>query len=800
MHLEKVLLLSDNKELVSSYELLLKRYGKLDVALLSNTNKVADVEFEGYLVIIADFHHEKHVKEFLEYANFYSFSRELLVLISAFDSTTLQHLDISLKNISFIIKKPFLTTKLTQFMDKELYKMKQVSLISSKADILIDTFDLHPSRIAVYDSDGNFYYANMKYIEAYEVALEQESKLHFDLISTCEYDFNAIKAKLFILKSFNFEKKEQGSWQEHVFFYTNSKYVIHMASDVSSKKEKELRLELASNFFETTNEGIIVTNKDVQIESVNRAFSEITLYSKEEALGKNPRFLKSGLHDEEFYVAMWNSIKANGSWKGQIWNKRKDGQVYPQILSITKTSKSIHQEEFYMSIFTDISSLKKADEEVYYHANYDSLTALPNRAYFAKELENVLKEARKSQTQVGIFFIDVDKFKEVNDSFGHNAGDEMLIAIAKRLQNSVRKEDFVARIGGDEFVLIAKDIKSIKNVEKLCLKVQKKVREKLSIVAESFFMSLSIGVALYPDHGAKSEELLKNADIAMYEVKESGRNNFKIYEEYMGRKILTKNAMMLEIKRALLQKEFVMYYQPVINFEDGSIVSAEALVRWIHPEKGVMPPDAFLGYVFASDLEKEFGDMVIESVLQDLQKFNKVFYDNPITIAINISREHFFTPTFCSDISLMLQQYGIKPSQIELEILETQLMHNVELAKENITNLRYMGVKIALDDFGVEYSSLNYLKQFQVDKLKIDKSFIQNIDEDVYDLKIAKSIIIIGKVFELKVQAEGVETRKQYDKLKEFGCDFSQGYYHSKPIAFEEFIGYYKRKLLEKKK
>jgi diguanylate cyclase (GGDEF)-like protein/PAS domain S-box-containing protein len=800
MHLEKVLLLVDNKELVFSYELLLKKYGRLDVALLSNTHKVADVEFGGYLVIIADLHLQKNVEEFLEFANFYSFSRELLVLISAFDSASLQKLNISLKNISFIIKKPFLTTKLTQFMDKEIYKMKQVSLISSKADILIDIYDLHPSRICVYDSDGFFYYANLKYTEAYSIAFEGQSKLHFNDIRKCEYDFSAIKAKLFVLKSFSFEKKEQSSWQESLFFYTNSKYVIHMVSDITSKKEKELRLQLASSFFENTNEGIIVANKKGDIESVNRAFSSITGYSDEEALGKNPRMLKSGLHDNDFYKVMWNTIKANGHWKGQIWNKRKNGQVYPQILSISKTAKSASQEEYYMSVFTDISSLKKADEKVYYHANYDSLTALPNRAYFAKQLEDMLSAAKKDKTQVALFFIDVDKFKEVNDSYGHNVGDEMLIAIAKRLQNSVRNEDFVARIGGDEFVLIAKDIKSKENVEKLCLKVQKKVNERLELDTQSFNMSLSMGVAIYPDHGLESQELLKNADIAMYEVKENGRNNFKIYEAFMSHKINTKNTLLQEIKKAFLRNEFVVYYQPMIDFKTQRVSGAEALVRWNHPERGLLVPDEFLHYIFNSDSEKKFGDFIIERVLGDMKKLNAIFYNHSLVIAINISREHFHSSSFCSDISLVLQKYNVEPSQIELEILETQLIHNKELSKQTIADLRRIGIKISLDDFGMEYSSLNYLKQFEVDKLKIDKSFIQNIDKDMYDLKIVHSIINIAKVFDLNIQAEGVETLSQYNKLKELGCDFSQGYYHAKPMAFEEFLGYYKQSMKESKK
>lgn len=800
MHLDKILLLTDKEDLAFSYELLLGEYGTLDVEVLSSKRKLDEIALQGYGIIIADLHAKGHVREFLEIASFYSFTRELLVLISLFDSSELQKLDISLKNISFIIKKPFITSKLTNFIEKEIYKMKQVSLISNKADILIDIIDLHPSRIAVYDSDGFFFYANLNYMEAYKISVEHDKKLHFDSVASCEYPFSNIKSKLFVLKTLSLQEQEQNSWQESLFFYTNSKYIIHISSDITSKKQKELRLELASNFFENTNEGIIVADKNGFIESVNKAFSTITGYTKEYAIGKNPRILKSGLHDAKFYDAMWNGIKANGYWKGEVWNKRKNGEVYPQILSISKTTSIIHKEEYYMSIFTDISSLKEADKKIYYHANYDSLTTLPNRGYFEKKLEDILKEAEQNETQVAVFFIDVDKFKDVNDTYGHNVGDAMLVSIAKRLLNSTRADDFIARIGGDEFVLVAKDIKNHKNVENLAKKMQKKVQQSLEVDGQIFSMSLSVGIAIYPEHGTKSQELLKHADIAMYEVKENGRAGSQIYASSMSKKIMTKTSMMLEIKRALLHKEFVMHYQPVIDFKNKCVSGVEALVRWNHPQRGIIPPDDFLHYILSSELEREFGDLVIESVFQDIQRFNQVFPDTNLSISINISREHFFTPSFCADIAIMMKKYAVEPSQIELELLEVQIMHNTELAKQNIDNLRLMGFRISLDDFGVEYSSLNYLKRFAVDKLKIDRSFVQNISEDPHDLKIVQSIINIGKLFDLKIQVEGIETLAQYDLLKLHGCDFSQGFYHSHAIGFEEFIGYYRDNYEKSKK
>lgn len=663
----------------------------------------------------------------------------------------------------------------------------------NRANILIDVIDLHPSKIAVYTVEGNFYYANEKYIKSYNIDLSKAENLNFDSIHFCEHKFEHIKSELLNKKSFNIQKQKDKKWFDYLFIYTDKNYIIHISSDITSTKEKEIKLELASSFFENTNEAIVLADKDGLIKSVNRGFSKITGYSEDEAIGKNPNILKSGIHDVILYKSMWESLEKNGYWKGEIWDKRKNGEIYPQILSISKNKNPKLNEDYYMSFFTDISDLKKDEKKVYYSANHDPLTNLPNRTYFNQELESILKEADIENYQVALYFIDIDKFKNVNDTYGHNIGDKMLINVSKRLLNSIRENDVIARIGGDEFVLIAKNIKSEDNVKKLAANLKKKIKEPMEVENQIFHVGLSIGVAIYPQHGKSSEELLKNADIAMYEVKKSTRGDFKIYSKFMSTKIAVTISIQNDIKKALEDDKFVIHYQPVIDMNNGSVVGAEALVRWNHPQKGILEPESFLQYVLSGDIGREFGCIVLSKVLKDLKHINDTLIENKLQISINISKYQLSNSTFCSDFLNIFEKNFIKANQVGLEIVETEIMQNSEIIKKNVEELSICGFNIAFDNFGTGYSSLSYLRDIKVDKLKIDKSFVKNMLENEKDLNIVKSIIDIGKLFNLSIQAQGVETKEQYLKLKEIGCHFSQGFYHSQPLCADDFITYYNR-------
>lgn len=529
-----------------------------------------------------------------------------------------------------------------------------------------DIVDLHPSRIAVYNQNGDFLFANKSYIEAHNIDISDKKNLNFDKIKSCDIELDDIHKKLSESEKFSIKLQKNSVWFESIFSYTNTKDIVHISSD--------------------------------------------------------------------------------------------------------------------------ITVLKEVDKKIYYNANYDSLTTLPNRSYFKKQLRNILKESSQNDFKTALLFIDVDKFKEINDTYGHNVGDKMLTTIAKRLSNSVRKDDVVARIGGDEFVIIVKNIKNIKNAEQLVVNLQNKIRYPIVIDKNIFNVTLSIGVSVYPEHGTIAQDLVRNADIAMYEVKKTTKDSFKIYDKFMSRKVAMKLLMQTEIRRALKQDEFVIHYQPIVDLNGNFVVGSEALVKWHSTERGVLEQDDFLEFILSGDMEKEFGFMIVSKVFEDLIAFNKLFPNEKLTISINIFNHQLLNLNFYSDIENISKKYDIDRSQIELKIVESQIVKNISAVKENIINLYLMGFKIVLDGFGIEYSSLNHLKNFKIDKLKIDRSFIKNIVEDQNDLKITKSIINTAKLFDMKVQADGIETKEQYLMLKDIGCHYSQGLYHSDALPREDFI------------
>jgi len=416
------------------------------------------------------------------------------------------------------------------------------------------------------------------------------------------------------------------------------------------------------------------------------------------------------------------------------------------------------------------------------------LTGLANRVQFEAHLKNSIHTCKRHDSKLALFFIDLDKFKDVNDTYGHTIGDEMLKTVAKRIEQSIRQEDFIARLGGDEFVLIIKDVKDSNDMLLLANKINENIKEPIAIEDKVFFMSLSIGIAIYPDHGLDSENLIKHADAAMYEVKESDRNGFKIYNQGMTDKVSHKLTLQNELEISIKKDEFEMYYQAIVDIKTNKIIGTEALVRWNHTKRGLLTPFHFINIVEDSRMNIEFGELVFKKVLHDMQTINSVLCNNHFKVSINISAKHFFEPKFVGSIVGFCKDFSIEPNQIELELLETHIMKNSSISEAKLDKLHEIGYSVAIDDFGTGYSSLSYLKNFKVDKLKIDQSFIRDFLQDKSDKAIVEAIIKLSDTFGMKVQAEGVETKEHLALLQEMNCDLVQGYHFNMPMPLDEFL------------
>lgn len=715
-----------------------------------------------------------------------------LILISPYDILELEKSFPEIKRVDCLITKPFSMERLTGFVHKHALLLDRRKILETKNSILAEVVELNPGRIGIFNEEGVLFYANNHYLVANAIDISMIDLITFDTISQCQIEFETIRAHLLSRSVFHKQRLEGKRWYESYFYRILDGYIVHICKDITEQKERELQLEQAAIFFEQSNEALMISDMHGVILSVNTSFCKITGYTKEEAIGKTPHILYSGMHDQHFYAHMWNSLIHNGSWHGEIWNKRKNGEIYPEWLSINKAISHKHNEEFYICVFTDISTIKETDRKLYFYANHDPLTGLANRVNFEAQLKKSIETAKRRATKIAILFIDVDKFKEVNDEYGHSVGDIMLKAITKRLTESIRAEDFVARLGGDEFVIIAGGTETTEGILTLTLKLLESMKEPIKIDNRLFFMTLSIGIAIYPEHGMSAEELIKHADAAMYEVKESGRNGYQIYHstlsERLSHKLQTQNDLMLALKR----DEFELHYQPIIDLQENKTVGIEALVRWNHPTKGLLYPGSFISYIENSDLIYDFGMLVITKALSDWIVIKSTLHvKEPFHISINISAKQFFQEGFVTKLSSLVDDFHMDPARIELELLETHIMKNSEVAQHIFHELHVKGFRLALDDFGTGYSSLSYLKQFTLDKLKIDQSFVRDLLSDENDRLITQTIITMGKIFGMSVQAEGVETAEQERVIRNMGCDLVQGFYHSPALKLSDFIAWY---------
>ena len=556
--------------------------------------------------------------------------------------------------------------------------------------------------------------------------------------------------------------------------------------DVTQRKLEEDQLRLAAKVFETTNEAILISDVNNNIVAVNDAFTNMTGYSLADVEGRNPRLLSSGEHDAEFFRNMWKSIKKMGSWQGEIIDKNKSGQQFYKHMTINAVRNDQNVITHYVSISSDITERKEYDKNVHSLAYYDVLTGLPNRTLLRDRLCQLIATAHRDKTQFALLFLDLDRFKYINDSMGHSVGDQLLQSVALRLQSCVREGDTVSRIGGDEFVLLLREIDE-HGVSLVADKLLHTLATPFNLNGQEISTYASIGIALYPQHANDSDVLMKNADAAMYNAKENGRNNYKFFKPEMNFRANQVFLMEKDMRVALDQDQFMLFYQPQVDLASGVICGAEALIRWKHPEKGLVPPAEFIPVAEETGQIVQIGEWVLRTACWRFAAWQKQGLP-PISIAVNLSIRQLRQPNLAEVVESVLKETGLSPEYLELEITEGIMMGDTKAAMEFLTRMQKLGVQMSIDDFGTGFSSLSYLKNLPVNKLKIDQSFVRDIGTDESDAAIIRSIISLGHRLEMKVIAEGVETLEQLDFLRLRGCDEVQGYFISRPLATDDFF------------
>lgn len=570
------------------------------------------------------------------------------------------------------------------------------------------------------------------------------------------------------------------------------KYFIHIVEDITERKDFEDNLRLSATVFEGSTEAIIITDAEANTLRVNSAFTAMTGYSDHEVVGKNPRLLKSGNHHEEFYKAMWTTLNSTGQWQGEIWNRRKNGDIFPAWLTLCAVRNSEGKITNYVGISRDITLRKEAEERLSYQASHDALTGLPNRARFHDRLTHTLARASRERHEFAILFLDLDRFKVINDTLGHTVGDFLLQGVTKRLLTGTRESDTLARWGGDEFIILLEKIPGAEDAAIAARRVLDVLAEPFHVQGHEVFVSGSIGISVYPKDGEDVQALLRSADIAMYRAKDSGKNDYQFYNPAMSAGGLERLKLEGELRYALKRNEFVLHYQPRINIHTGQIVGAEALIRWHLPERGLLWPMDFIPLAEESGFIIPIGEWVLKTACVQSKKWREAGIENP-RVSVNLSTHQFKKDNLASVVDRILKETGLEADLLELEITESAMMENIDKAVATLHELAELGVNVAIDDFGTGYSSLGYLKRFPIGALKIDQSFVRHIPSNIDDTAIAMSIISLGKTLKLKVVAEGVETPEQLTVLRNYQCDEAQGFLFSQPVDAERMT-----ELLEK--
>lgn len=567
----------------------------------------------------------------------------------------------------------------------------------------------------------------------------------------------------------------------------------HMADKVAAtqsdlRREAE-RLRLDASVLEHSLNGIVITDARERIVEVNPAFSDITGYSREEIIGRTPRLLSSGRHDTAFYAAMWHAITRDGHWHGEVWNRHKNGEIYPELLSIVPVRDDQGVTTHYVGIFTDIRDIKVKEESLAFMAHYDPLTGLPNRQLLADRMNVALAQAARTGENLAVCYLDLDGFKPVNDTYGHAAGDRLLMEMARRMREVVRGGDTVARLGGDEFVLLVTEIGDSAECEAILQRLEENLSLPFIVDDHVFSVTASIGVTLYPDDAGDADTLLRHADHALYAAKEAGRARWHFFDPRHDHAVKHRRESLGRLEQALEEREFQLYYQPKVNMHSGEVVGMEALIRWSHPERGVLPPGDFLSLLADSELEIRLGEWVIAAALAQMDAWRKQGLD--LAVSVNIAPPHLARDDFAERLRYLLARHpGLPANRLELEVLESAALADLDHAGRLIEACRRLGVTFALDDFGTGYAMLTYLRRLPADAIKIDQSFVRDMLEDGGDLAIVEGVIGLANAFHLAVIAEGVETVEHGATLLHLGCELAQGYAIARPMPGEAVPGW----------
>lgn len=571
--------------------------------------------------------------------------------------------------------------------------------------------------------------------------------------------------------------------------------MLTIARDITERQLMQEKLQQAATVFESTAEGVLITDTRQNISAVNRAFSEITGYSEAEALGETPRLLASGLHDSAFYAAMWHQLTAYGHWQGEISNRRKNGELYPSWLTISAVRNG-DQVTHFVAVFADISSLKLAQARLDYQAHHDPLTGLPNRTLFENRLQAALNGQQETGKQGAVLFLDLDRFKHINDSLGHPVGDLLLKDIALRLKEQLRDIDTVARLGGDEFIILLPGLQHPSDAEHLANKLLACFTPPFQAGEHEFFISASIGTSLYPQDGTDVATLVKNADAAMYRSKAKGRNRVESYTRDLTAQAKERVALEQELRRAIERNECSLYYQPKLCLKTHALIGAEALIRWHHPTFGDVPPEHFIPLAEENGMILQIGDWVLEQACRQLHAWQGTF-DDFGPLSVNLAGAQLRHPKLLPRIEQLLRDYRLEPGCLQLEITENFIMSQAEEALDVLHELKRLGVQLAIDDFGTGYSSLSYLKRLPLDFLKIDQSFVRGLPDDTHDAAIVRAIIALGHSMQFTIIAEGVENPAQQAFLADEGCEQMQGYIVSLPLPPALFAATFLRMKVE---